>query len=76
MMEGKDIKPHTFKRMKGEDLTVHWLENNPSAMTEPILIVEPDGLGMKMPLEDFGVADVAEIVGEDVPVEVIGKFLS
>ena len=50
MMEGKDIKPHTFKRMKGEDLTVHWLENNPSAMTEPILIEEPDGLGMQLPL--------------------------
>lgn len=73
MMEGKDIKPHSFKRMKGSDVTLEWLETDPTAMTEPILIENPEGLGMKMPSEDFTVSEVAEIVGEDTPVEVIGE---
>ena len=73
-MQGKIIKPDPFKRMKGEDVTLEWLETDPTAMTEPILIEQPDGLGMKMP-EDLTVSDVAEIVGEDTPVEVIGTAL-
>ncbi|KAK7689190.1 hypothetical protein QCA50_007881 [Cerrena zonata] len=71
MLEGKDIKPHSFKRMKGSEVTLEWLESDPTAMTEPVLIESPDGLGMKMPSEDFSVSEVAEIVGEDTPVEVI-----
>ena len=71
MMQGKTIKPDPFKRMKGADVTLEWLENDESAMKEPVVIEKPDGLGMKMP-EDITVSDVAEIVGEDTPVEVIG----
>ncbi|KAF7796792.1 hypothetical protein EIP86_007976 [Pleurotus ostreatoroseus] len=70
MMQGKTIKPDPFKRMKGADVTLEWLENDESAMKEPVVIEKPDGLGMKMP-EDITVSDVAEIVGEDTPVEVI-----
>ena len=72
MLEGKTIKPHPFKHMKGNDLTVEWLEHDESAMTEPVLIESPEGLGMKMPGKDFTVRDVSETVGLDTPVEVIG----
>ena len=71
MMQGKTIKPDPFKRMQGADVTAEWLETDPTAMTEPIVVEKPDGLGMEMP-EDLTVADVAEIVGADTPVEVIG----
>ncbi len=71
MMQGKDIKSDPFKRMQGSDVTLEWLETDETALREPIVIVEPDGLGMKMP-ENLTVNDVAEIVGEDTPVEVIG----
>ncbi len=71
MMQGKPIKPDPFKRMSGSDVTVEWLETDPEALTEPIVIENPEGLGMKMP-EGFTVADVAQSIGEDTPVEVIG----
>lgn len=74
-MQGKLIKPDPFKRMEGSDVTLEWLDNDPTALTEPILIEKPDGLGMKMP-EELTVADVAEIVGEDTAVEVIGSVLA
>ncbi|GLB35227.1 putative protein with domain family that is part of the cupin metalloenzyme superfamily [Lyophyllum shimeji] len=71
VLEGKSIKSGSFKRLKGEDVGLHWLEEDESAMTEPIVIERPDGLGMKMPPTDFTVDDVVEMVGEDTPVEVI-----
>lgn len=74
MMQGKPISADPFKRMHGSDVTVEWLENDESAMKEPIVIEKPDGLGMKMP-EDLTVSDVGEIMGEDTPVEVIGISL-
>lgn len=74
MLEGKPIKPHNFSSMKGSELTLEWLEHDETAMREPILIETPEGLGMKMPPKDFSVRDVAEIVGKDIPVEVIGAF--
>ncbi|KAI0693879.1 Clavaminate synthase-like protein [Cytidiella melzeri] len=64
------IKPDPFKRMAGSDVTMEWLETDSSALTEPIVIETPDGLGMKMP-EGFTVDDVAESLGADMPVEVI-----
>ncbi|KAJ6606638.1 jumonji superfamily protein [Mycena vulgaris] len=71
MLENKTFKPDTFKRMHGSDVTVEWLEEDDEAMTEPIVVEKPDGLGMKMPPSDFTVEDVAELVGEESPVEVI-----
>jgi F-box and leucine-rich repeat protein 10/11 len=66
ILEGKDIKDDSFKRMKGAEVSMEWLQNGDDAMKEPIVILEPDGLGMRMPeKEDFGVEDVARIVGED-----------
>jgi len=61
--------------MKGEDVRKEWLETDETAMMEPIVVEAPDGLGMKMPPEGFTVDDVAELVGEETPVEVIGMLI-
>lgn len=75
ILEGKEIKENTFRRMKGSEVGLEWLESDDSAMREPFIVEFPDGLGMKMPDEDFSVEDVAEVVGEETPVEVIGELL-
>nr|AUT12061.1 JSTF1 [Flammulina velutipes] len=69
MMEGKPLKADRFKRMNGEDVSLEWLEDDETAMTEPIVIEQGDGLGMKMPPSDFTVDQVAEDVGHETPVE-------
>ncbi|KAJ7184115.1 jumonji superfamily protein [Mycena filopes] len=71
MLENKTFKKESFKRMHGSDVTVEWLEEDEDAMMEPIVVEKVDGLGMKMPPSDFTVEDVAELVGEETPVEVI-----
>jgi F-box/leucine-rich repeat protein 10/11 len=75
MLEGKLIKTDSFKRMAGSLMNTSWLENDENAMTEPIIIEVPDGLGMKMPDKEFSVKDVADCVGTETPVEVIGICL-
>ena len=71
-MEGKTIKDDSFRRMKGSVVGLEWLESDDSAMREPFVVENLEGLGMKMPDEAFSIDDVAEVVGEDTPVEVIG----
>ncbi|KAF5330358.1 hypothetical protein D9619_005662 [Psilocybe cf. subviscida] len=70
MVETKPIKKDPFKRMQGGDLE-RWLAEDEDAMTEPIIIEEPEGLGMKMPPKDLTVEHVAEYIGEDMPLEVM-----
>ncbi|TFK67874.1 Clavaminate synthase-like protein [Pluteus cervinus] len=70
-LQEKPIKANTFKVMDGAAVSMHWLEEDEYAMTEPIIIEQPDGLDMKMPPSSFTVHDVAELVGEDTPIEVI-----
>jgi hypothetical protein len=73
ILEGKDIKDDGFRRMKGAEVSLEWLQGDDDAMKEPIVVEEPDGLGMRMPEKgDFGVEDVAQIIGDDTSVEVIG----
>jgi hypothetical protein len=72
ILEGKAIKDDRFRRLEGKAVGLEWLENDDSAMREPFVVETPEGLGMKMPDEDFSIDDVAEIVGQDTPVEVIG----
>lgn len=72
MLEGRAIEPETFRRMTGQEVSLTWLEQDEDAMREPIVIEKPDGLGMKMPSEDITIEEIAEIVGEATPVEVIG----
>jgi hypothetical protein len=74
MLETKEIKKDPFKRLQGSDLE-SWLEDDEDALREPIIIEQPEGLGMKMPPKDLTVEHVAEYIGEDTPLEVIGKPL-
>jgi len=72
MLQEKSIKGDPFKRMQGTDVDLTWVEEDEMAMREPIVIEKPDGLGMKMPSSDLSVDDVADLIGRDTPVEVIG----
>lgn len=74
ILEGKQISEDPFKRPEGSDVGLEWLEGDEDAMTEPIIIERPEGLGMKMPSDDFTVDDIAELLGEETPVEVIGAL--
>jgi hypothetical protein len=76
VIETKDIKPDAFRRLQGSEVNSDWLEQDPEALREPIVIESPEGLGMRMPDKDFTVADVAEVVGPQTPVEVIGGLTS
>jgi hypothetical protein len=60
-----------FKRMEGRELTKEWAEA--TGCREPVIIPkgDDDGMGMTMPV-DLTVRKVAELVGEDTRVEVIG----
>ncbi|KAI5834455.1 Clavaminate synthase-like protein [Schizophyllum commune Tattone D] len=69
--EGKPVKPDRFKRMKGKDVNLDWVEGDESAMTEPIAVLDPEGLEMEMPPDDFTVDDIAQLVGDETPVEVM-----
>ncbi|GJJ12487.1 hypothetical protein Clacol_006729 [Clathrus columnatus] len=71
VIEVKDIKNDNFRRMKGSEITIEWLEQDQEAFKEPIVIEHPDGLGMRMPPKGFTVADVAESIGPETPLEVI-----
>jgi F-box and leucine-rich repeat protein 10/11 len=73
MLQGKAIDHADFKRMDGQDVNLAWLEQDEKAMQEPIIIENPEGLGMKMPSSDLTVQDVAEVIGETTQVEVIGE---
>jgi F-box/leucine-rich repeat protein 10/11 len=75
MLEGKVTKGDPFSRMDGEKVSLSWVEEDETAMREPIVIEKPDGLGMKMPSVDLTVDDVAELVGEETPLEVIGMYI-
>ncbi|KAI0316779.1 JmjC domain-containing histone demethylation protein 1 [Amylostereum chailletii] len=71
LLDRKEFAKDSFKRMGGAEVSQQWLETDPSAMQDPIVVEKPDGLGMKMPSDDTTVARIAEIIGEDTPVEVI-----
>lgn len=71
-MESKTFSSDEFKRMRGSDLTEEWLYNDATAMTEPVVIEKPDGLGMMMPPSSLTVPEIANILGPETPLEVIG----
>lgn len=43
---------YEFKRMKGEDLTIDWLETDPNSLSEPIVVPDPAGLDVGMICQD------------------------
>ena len=71
MLETKEIKQDPFRRFNGNELE-DWLKQDDDALREPIVIETPEGLGMTMPPNTFSVEDVAQMIGEGTPVEVIG----
>jgi F-box and leucine-rich repeat protein 10/11 len=71
-LETKEIKKDSFRRFKGNELE-DWLKQDDDALREPIVIETPEGLGMTMPPNTFSVEDVAQMIGEGTPVEVIGE---
>ena len=42
-------------------------------MKEPWVVDEEEGLGMEMPRKDLRISEVAEMVGKETPLEVIGE---
>ncbi|KAF8271808.1 jumonji protein [Lactarius quietus] len=71
LLESKTFSKDEFKKMTGSELTQDWLDSDPTAMTEPIVIEEPDGLGMAMPPPSLTVPEIATTLGHDAPLEVI-----
>jgi hypothetical protein len=59
--------------MRAEQLTVQWLESDPTAFCEPIFIENPEGLDMKVLPTDIKISEIADLVGRDWPIDVIGE---
>jgi hypothetical protein len=68
----RKFAPDRFARLHGDQLTKEWAER--TGCTEPVVVPKEyrEGLGMVMP-KDLTVKKVAELVGGDTKVEVIGK---
>ncbi|KAH9079132.1 JmjC domain-containing histone demethylation protein 1 [Lactarius deliciosus] len=71
LLENKTFSKDAFKKMTGSELTQDWLDSDPTAMMEPVIIEEPDGLGMTMPSSNLTVSEIAATLGHDTPLEVI-----
>ncbi|KIM31038.1 hypothetical protein M408DRAFT_327932 [Serendipita vermifera MAFF 305830] len=69
--ESKKYAPDNFRRMNGSDIGLEWILRDESAMKEPIVVENPEGLGMKMPAKETTVRDIANEIGPDTHVEVI-----
>lgn len=74
LLESKTFSKDEFRRMRGSDLTEEWLYDDATAMTEPVIIEKPDGLGMMMPPPSLNVPEIANILGPETPLEVIGLY--
>ena len=76
MLNSAALAADTFPRMHGSEVNAEWLERDEEAMTVPVLIETPEGLGMDMPEDSLTVKEIAEMLGEDTSVEVIGALSS
>jgi F-box and leucine-rich repeat protein 10/11 len=72
LLESKIFTEDRFRRMRGPELNDEWLEDDSTAMTEPVIIEDPNGLGMTMPPATLTVPEIANILGHNTPLEVIG----
>ncbi|KAJ1919817.1 hypothetical protein H4219_001726 [Mycoemilia scoparia] len=69
-LEAREFEEAEFPRLKnGHELTLDWILEQREH--EPIIIEEPEGLGMEMPPSDITVKDIASKVGENMPVSVM-----
>lgn len=73
LLQSKTFKKDPFRRMKGSELNLEWVQTDEDALKEPVVVETPQGLDLKMPHKALTVNEVAQIVGTDTPVEVIGK---
>lgn len=73
--ESARYAPDNFRRMSGSDIGFEWILRDENAMKEPIVVESPEGLGMKMPSKDLTVRDIANEIGPDTHVEVIGTLI-
>ena len=74
MLQGKSIANDHFKRLNGEQVNLDWVNGDPDGFREPVVIEEPEGLGMKMPGRDLSIESIADTLERDTPVEVIGTL--
>ncbi|KAI0273867.1 jumonji protein [Gloeopeniophorella convolvens] len=71
LLESKRFNNDLYKRMKGSELCQEWMDNDPTAMTEPVVIEDSEGLEMTMPSPSLTVTDIADMLGHESPLEVI-----
>ncbi|KAF9094578.1 JmjC domain-containing histone demethylation protein 1 [Mortierella sp. AD031] len=74
LLDSHQFQPDKFERIQGKDLTLEWLRTK--GFKEPLIVKRDkdgttDGLDMKMPPETLTVDDVRDLVGPEMPVEVI-----
>lgn len=69
--ESRALLKNAFPPMTAEQLTLDWLNNDPTAFTQPIFIPVSEGLDMKVLPQDMKISEIAEKVGRDYPLEVI-----
>ncbi|GAA6059125.1 hypothetical protein JCM10212_003872 [Sporobolomyces blumeae] len=64
------IKPDALERKRMVDITDEWVYGD-EGMKEPFVVEVPEGLGMRMPRSDITVAEIAQLIGPETPLEVI-----
>lgn len=58
-----------MRRLTGSALTLAWVKED--GLLDPILIPNKEGLGLTVPPSSFSVRDVSNIIGNDIPINVI-----
>lgn len=74
LLATKTFAKEHFPRYPGNKITREFLDK--TGLKEPFIVENPEGLDMKMPPASTTVRDVADSVGRDYPVDVIGKYTS
>jgi len=74
IVQSKRITPHNFKVLAdGHGVDKEWVLHHPESMLEPLIIQNKEGLGMRVPSDSMTINQIAQIVGSETPVEVIGQ---
>ena len=69
LLSSREFQPHSFQIMQGNDVTAQWAKE--TGFRDPIIILEPDGLGLTMPPHELTVRQVAEACGLERTVQVL-----
>ena len=57
MLQTKNIPVGNFKRLKGEELNLEYVKQ--TGLRYPVIVEDPDGLGMKMPPSTLTVLSIS-----------------